>query len=463
MLAIPNPVTQSCLCKSLADRRADIDAHLRQCTLSRSTPTVRSDHRRAVSPAYDRADLPPMRMQIRSSSKWILKADISSFYPSVYTHCVPWAIHGKRYSKAHRRKPVLGNRLDELVRCGQDSQTKGIPIGPDSSLVIAEIVLSAADRDLLERLPQLRGFRHWDDFEFGFTYQAEAEEALATLQDVLKDYELELGTQKTDICQLPDRIEARWVPQLRDFEFRRRRQGTDLTTYFDLAYELAKSHPDDHVLKYAVSRLRRTDGASLQIEKASWPLLQHFLLQCLMVETGTVAEVLEVLIRYHEAGYDVDRTSIEKALNSQLVHQCSFGYGNEAAWSIWALIYWGIPIDTEAAAALSGSRDPVVILLSLDARQRDLASDALYVAEWQKLMDGDYLRRPEWLVSYEANVKDWLPSAGVSDHVLNDPDFRFLKRLGVQFHDPAKTPTSVPAGEAIDADQLAPLFQDWSY
>lgn len=49
----------------------------------------------------------------------VVKADIKSFYPSIYTHSIAWAIHGKK----HVRKPanlhnflLVGNRLDRLFK-----------------------------------------------------------------------------------------------------------------------------------------------------------------------------------------------------------------------------------------------------------------------------------------------------------------------------------------------------------
>ena len=95
--------------------------------------------------------------------------DLSEFYSSLYTHSVPWAIHGKAAAKAQRRVSALyGNRLDELLRTAQDHQTVGIPIGPDTSLIVAELVLSAVDRKLARHIANILGLRYMDDFELGY-------------------------------------------------------------------------------------------------------------------------------------------------------------------------------------------------------------------------------------------------------------------------------------------------------
>jgi glycosyltransferase A (GT-A) superfamily protein (DUF2064 family) len=55
---------------------------------------------------------------------------------------------------------MLGNKIDKALIAMNDGQTHGVPIGPDTSLVVAEIVLAAADELLETRCKGLvRGFR----------------------------------------------------------------------------------------------------------------------------------------------------------------------------------------------------------------------------------------------------------------------------------------------------------------
>lgn len=58
----------------------------------------------------------------------------------------------KKFSKVNRRLDSLGNKLDYLVRQGQDGQTVGIPIGPDTSLVIAELLMHDVDKNLSKEI-----------------------------------------------------------------------------------------------------------------------------------------------------------------------------------------------------------------------------------------------------------------------------------------------------------------------
>jgi len=60
-------------------------------------------------------------------------------------------------------------------------------------------------------------------------------------------------------------------------------------------------------------------------------------------------------------------------------------------------------------------------------------------------MTSDGLEGEQWLLSYEANVKGWLPSRGGGDHVAQHSAFAYLKRLGVSFYDPQRVVVGTPA------------------
>jgi hypothetical protein len=71
--------------------------------------------------------------------------NISRFYHSLYTHSVAWAFHGKDVAKKDRKidsSKVYFNRLDFILRQGQDGPTIGIPVGPDASRYVAQLLAS---------------------------------------------------------------------------------------------------------------------------------------------------------------------------------------------------------------------------------------------------------------------------------------------------------------------------------
>lgn len=453
---LPNPIPYLRLCREIANKFQIIEVHCRNSTISRSIPTVNPGTGRALVPLSNFQDLDVLRSRLRSTSKYVLKADIAKFYPSLYTHSVPWALHGKPFAKSNQRNlSLLGNLLDFCLRNCQDKQTIGVPIGPDTSLVISEIVLSAADAELSSRFSNLNGLRYADDLEFGLKTYSEAEKLLAHLQEVLKAFELDLNFDKTRIVELPLPLDPQWVTELRTFQIRRspKTQRNDLIHYYSRAFELSGEFSDEFVLRYAVARLR-----GVRIHAFNWDIVQDFLFQCVMVEPGTFLFVLERLMDAHQDGLKIDHSRLQEVMNFQIIQHSPAGHGSEVAWALWAVIFWSLTLSKEAADAVSKMEDSVVALLALDAEQRRLVPSGLSRLLWQSFMTQQDLYDRQWLLAYEANVKGWLASSTGHDHVSSDPAFGFLKASGVEFYDSRRLFTYWPrptSGAGIRSAQFS--------
>ena len=233
-LSIPNPINYFQLAEAIDTNQQGLLQHVASSTLSLTTPQAALGNKRAIESAKDWSYLPIARSLCRASARYVLQTDIDNFYSSIYTHAIPWALHTKQIAKQNQRNfGYIGNILDLIIRNSQDQQTLGIHIGPDCSLVIAEIILSTVDAALLNT-GIATGFRHLDDYEFGFATYSEGEQALADLQGQLGVYELHLNPRKTFLFELPGAIEHPWATELRGFHFRRgsSRQLIDLIGYF---------------------------------------------------------------------------------------------------------------------------------------------------------------------------------------------------------------------------------------
>ena len=59
--------------------------------------------------------------------KCLIKTDIKNFYPSIYTHSIPWALHGKEEIRNGKRNNyyLVGNCLDKLF---QNANDEGHPL-----------------------------------------------------------------------------------------------------------------------------------------------------------------------------------------------------------------------------------------------------------------------------------------------------------------------------------------------
>ncbi|MBD2490321.1 RNA-directed DNA polymerase [Aulosira sp. FACHB-615] len=433
ILSIPNPINYVQLAHIISSDWQQIIQHIHQSTLSLSKPIQKSGNLRAVQRFKGFNELPEIRAIERTNCRYLLTADINAFYPSIYTHSIPWAFHTKDSAKSQRRyNQLLGNKLDTLIRNAQDQQTKGIPIGTDTSLIIAESILTVVDQKLKNKFPSIRGFRYVDDYELCFWSFAEAEAALFILQELLTEFELQLNPSKTRIVELPQRIERQWVTELRIFEFREgtQAQHTDIIQYFDQAFDLWADHHEEAVLKYAVSRTQ-----SITIPRKNWSLYEALLLKCSLAEAGTLPIVIEQLKRYLEGGYQLNQDLICETFARIVELHAPRGHGSEVAWVIWGSLILKLPISEKTANIIVTMDDSVVALLALDAKSKGIISTTVDFNLWSQYMTSDELYGCNWLLCYQAFKNNWLPSKDGKNYLIEDPEFSFLSSHNVQFYD----------------------------
>ncbi|MBE9466318.1 RNA-directed DNA polymerase [Dyadobacter subterraneus] len=238
-IKIPNPIHQTRLCETIVENWGEIELIYKLSKFSFSRP--KQTGTRASNPGKFKNFMRKVFLESYPYS-YELKTDISKYYPSIYTHSIPWAIHGKAVSKANKgSRSLLGNRIDSEVSNTMYGQTVGIPMGPDTSHIISEIIGCKIDERIASEFPNLKGYRYVDDMYFFFHSEAEAEDALLKLQQTLKEFELQINAEKTSIRKIPRGIEPDWIIQLRSFDFRNTeiKQNNDIISFFSQAFDLA--------------------------------------------------------------------------------------------------------------------------------------------------------------------------------------------------------------------------------
>lgn len=319
---------------------------------------------------------------------------------------------------------------------GQDQQTVGIPIGPDTSLLMAELIMQRCDEALLVKLPNVRGHRFIDDYELSFQTRTEAENAFHILDASLAEFELALNPKKTQVFELPLPLEASWVTELKQFKFERNSQpgqAADLNNYFNKAFALHASNRGESVLSFAVAKFRNMD-----IDPVNWTLFQKLLLLCAIPEPASFPYVLEQIIARQNAGAAVLVPELEEVVNELIITHSASRHSSEVANAAWACLALNLRIRDRAVDAISNCDDSVVALLALDCEQRGLVAKPLEKSLWSSHMSVEALYDKHWLLAYEANVKKWLPSRNGTDYVNSDVNFGFLKRNKVTFYDSKK-------------------------
>ena len=136
---------------------------------------------------------------------YMFVTDITNCYPSIYTHSIAWAIHGKDKSKDksfRRNHNAIGIAIDEYIQEMQYGQTNGIPQGSTLFDFIEEIVLGYADMLLANRLKEekvedYKILRYRDDYKVFTNDKNDLDKIAFALQEVLAGLNFQLNAKKT--------------------------------------------------------------------------------------------------------------------------------------------------------------------------------------------------------------------------------------------------------------------------
>lgn len=430
VLAIPNPLAQVGLCRALASNWTEVMKAARVSPISASRPEFHSTGPRAILPEGSFTSMPQLRAEARASARFVLKTDVAQFFPSIYTHAVPWALHTKAVAKANRNdKSLLGNVLDDALRRGQHGETQGIPIGPDTSMIISELVLAPVDARVFDGD---RGFRWVDDYEISGSTYAECEKILGRLEAALHEFRLHINVPKSRIVELPEPVEDLWVPRLRNFVIRAgKKQRHDLTQFFSMAFELGRAAEFKPVLRYALRMLH-----SAALEESTWPHVQNLLTQAAMHEPEVLPHVLGVINKYEMDGLPVAKGPLQRTLDSIAERYAARQLGSEVAWAVWGSIQFSIPLSEKAWSYACEVRDAVVLTLLLDAHSKGLCQGRDPRPLANGFVSATAFREDSWLVVYEGLRHGWLdPSTPAAKAFQSSLEVAQLMKAGVGFYD----------------------------
>lgn len=462
-LKIPNPFAYLALAEIISNNWTSLLTHTWQVRFSASRPYSMTTSPRAVVSRYSFSELPRIRALRRRGTRYLLRADINQFYPALYTHTVPWALHTKltcktALTKKNKGNHLLGNQIDKALQCLNDGQTHGIPIGPDISLVVAEVLLAAVDQELFKRCPGLiRGFRYADDYELSFSKLSDAERVLTELQSILSAYELTLNPRKTRVDELPEPLVDTWGSELGRYLIRKSSspvgQRNDLIGLFSRALEIASNQPEESVLRYAVARVQNE-----KVHVDGWRTFQNCVLGVVSADPSTIAVALGTLHKVASfGGHSISKSPLTETFEGIIESHARRGDGSEVAWALWGALAWDLPISAASAQSVSAMEDDIVALLALDANERGLfPAGALDTQVWTTIVNQPgVLKGEHWLLAYEANQRGWL----LSPDVVADPTFSAMSQAAVNFYDPARnTPQFPPAAKGIPGGRLPAYY-----
>jgi len=350
-------------------------------------------------------------------ARFLVSADISNCFPSIYTHSIPWALVGKPTAKTANRNTWF-NKLDKSIRNIRNNETNGILIGPHAFNLIAEIVLVVVDRALT-----LKGYkftRHIDDYTCFCKSHEEAEAFLLELSKQLKVFELSLNHKKTVVAKLPLALSKHWVRKLSHYRFKRHKEDevyvinkNEVEEYLDSAIELMASEKDNTaILNWAIKKISKENMSSetlkLFIDKIHHLVLIYpYLVRILQVSVFDAYGVTPAEIK------KISLNLIKEGLRTDQYEMVSFGlfFAIQNRFKIALSDYLKEILD---------SNDCVLMTLAYLHQKRAGRSLSRFETKAKELRDSEIERF--WLFVYEA-----LPASELTG------DYLHLKNHNVSF------------------------------
>ncbi len=263
-MGVPHPESHIVQCLALKRHWAKIKGHCAKPKIPVSRLFVRKmSSERVFQMNYEgkeRFENEEADIREMTGAHYIACTDISNCFPSIYTHSIPWALHGRSKSKKNHSVSLEGNLLDRVTQGIRDGQTNGLLIGPHSSNVVSEIILTRIDYEMIQK-GYKRFSRYIDDYTFYAKTHDEAEKFIHDLGMQLREYELALNGNKTEILPMPLPIKEDWVRELNTFRLPAKGKTVHFGTIrslLDLALKLAHGAETYAVLNYAIKMVPRT-------------------------------------------------------------------------------------------------------------------------------------------------------------------------------------------------------------
>lgn len=425
-LGIPNPMAYQQLCMCISNNWSELQSHFRAKTANQSHIVSRIHIRKMANSnalfkmnyGNWKADGSP-ESDLLIGSKYVVKADVSTCFPSIYTHSIPWALVGKEKAKKHagaRWKNEWYNQIDHFTQICKNGETHGVLIGPHASNLLGEIVLTAVDCELT---PKWKYIRNIDDYTCFVGTREEAQLFLIDLASELRKFDLSLNHKKTEISELPMAMTEQWTRQIGNPESLFRNGILDFIgtrTYLDSAIEIMqKNKTNSAILNYAIKSLPYKNMSHNAIEYCVKTIMHLCLLY---------PYLLQIMDEYVFERFNISVDNIRKF--TQLIYDQESKNKNYdgVCFAIFFALKYNFTIDSLIAQDAIDSDSCVFRLLAflyfkknrILSERSDLRTLALNLKT-----DDDELGR-NWLFVYEVLPQSDLPG-----------EWKILKTNGISF------------------------------
>jgi hypothetical protein len=445
VLALPHPTSQLALSRIIAENRDTIAAIIDSSKITLYKTSSKIKESRAFV-GLDFRSRAKAEARILARSPVILKADIANFFHTIYSHSLPWAVLGKqdvkntREGKDKSAKDELKNhwssKIDEAIQSGNSRETFGIPVGPDTSRIIAEILLAGIHKEepFAKLMVGRDAYRLVDDFFIGFDDESAARRCHDALRRVLWDYNLHLNETKTKITPASQVFENGWKFDIENFRITDTspsKQHVAVGRLLDITLRHCESEQDWRPASFFCRRL-----LSIDIDPSNFSFVRDCILRVGRDFTMCLKFVTQFVTNYRDSlADDESRRIIEQWAKHILATHAKRGHDFEVSSILVICGVLGIKVDQAFIALDEKIVSPVVLsIIGL------LSADQLLIGQWDEWRTppagtGSIANGRNWLPHYEAVLRKWTKDPEILREIKSDPLFSQLLKSKVTFLD----------------------------
>jgi len=395
-LSIPHPIAYAKLCHSVHNNWEKLE-YITETENSLIIPKEHSDGRIIVMEYENFKEKIEQHIKLSFNKKFYVNTDISNFFPSIYSHSIPWALVGFDTAKKDRDPNEWFNQIDKYQRLTKRDETNGIPIGPASSNIICESILARIDKKLKEE-EKFTFIRFIDDYTaYSNTYE-KAEEFIRRLSEELSKYKLLLNIKKTFIEQLPSPSSPEWLVDIATrMPDKDNVNSPNIIQFLDYAVNKQVISPDGSVLKYAAKSI------ICDVKDATAETLLQYLIN-LCIKYPILLPLLDILFKNItiNSGF-IYADKILKILNEHAINKRS----DAMTWSLYYLNKFSQSIPRKIAKKVIKSEDCISILFLYLSKQYDKE-----VIDFCDSLDKSdlFLLDQYWLLLYQLFFDEKIPN-----------------------------------------------------
>jgi hypothetical protein len=438
-LALVHPLSQAGLSLLITQHRAKI----REIISQSGTSLYRTEENITASKAFLGLDFRKWRtVKARTYSEYpfVLQADISRFFYTVYTHSIPWSIIGKDKVKhwlATKNKRKLdahwSNGFDVALQSCQSRETFGIPVGPDTSRVIAELLLAGIEKDgdLQAFLRTRPAFRLVDDLMVGFEDEREARKCLAALRRALWKFNLQLNDEKTSVLPSKAIYREKW-----EFEHNAivvsdvdvTKQETDIYRLIDLSLRFCAEQKSDRPAIWACRRL-----SGLKTIGPNFAIILDALFRLSLEFPRCTSHVAGFVINYQSLCVGSSKERTLKWIKSMLRLHLPHGHDFEVSWCFVVCGVLKFSVGKDDLPPTSSMPNAIVFAMLGLLHEKGLLELPLSAWPWRAFLKERGIYSEYWLPFFESVRRKWTKDKRLIGAVKSDPTLSKMLTSGVSF------------------------------